>query len=327
MKIDLTKITPTKISTDIKGRSFLLYGPPKVGKTSLSAQFPKPIILAFEKGYEALDNAYVVDMTSWSDFKTVCRQLKNKQVRDMYDTVVLDTAQIAYDLAVQFVCSNNGVTALSDVPYGKAYKMVENEFGKSLREITQLGYGIVAIAHEKVKKADKDGNALQVAPDLEKRCLSIINKLVDVVGYITNEYDENEKNTRWVYTRETPAFLAGSRFTYLKPKIKLGYKELAGALEEAILKKKEIDGAELTDKVESREGEHRSFEEIRTNASKLWGALINRDPENYQLIMKKIEDIIGYQVKLSELQPAQIEAFELILQEMETIAESQGINV
>ena len=43
MAIDLQKLTPHKISRDLSGYITYIYGAPKIGKTTLGAQMPKPL--------------------------------------------------------------------------------------------------------------------------------------------------------------------------------------------------------------------------------------------------------------------------------------------
>ena len=71
--IDIFSIQPTQLCTDLSGRFVLLYGQPKSGKTSTAALWEKPLLCAFEKGYNALIGVKPVDLTSWADFKKVCR--------------------------------------------------------------------------------------------------------------------------------------------------------------------------------------------------------------------------------------------------------------
>jgi hypothetical protein len=49
-KIDILSLEPTTISRDLKNKYMLVYSLPKVGKTSFAAQFPRNLMLAFEKG-------------------------------------------------------------------------------------------------------------------------------------------------------------------------------------------------------------------------------------------------------------------------------------
>lgn len=48
--IDIFNIQPTQLCKDLRGRFVLLYGQAKSGKTSMSAMWPKPLLVAFEKG-------------------------------------------------------------------------------------------------------------------------------------------------------------------------------------------------------------------------------------------------------------------------------------
>ena len=107
--LDLTKIEPNKISRDLKGKFVLIYGEPKSGKTSFSSLFPKPILFAFERGYNALPGVKIADIDRWSDFKQYCGQLKKPEVQEMYETIIIDTAGIAADLCEKFILNQNNV--------------------------------------------------------------------------------------------------------------------------------------------------------------------------------------------------------------------------
>ena len=63
----------------------------KTGKTTLGSQMPSPLVLAFERGYNAIANIFAQDITSWSEMKQVVNQLKKKEVKERFKTVVIDT--------------------------------------------------------------------------------------------------------------------------------------------------------------------------------------------------------------------------------------------
>lgn len=65
--IDLLSIQPTVISKDLRGKYVMLYGKAKSGKTTAAAQFPKALLLAFEKGYNAIGGVMAQDITKWSE--------------------------------------------------------------------------------------------------------------------------------------------------------------------------------------------------------------------------------------------------------------------
>jgi hypothetical protein len=50
----------------------------------------------------------------------------------MYETIIVDTADIAYDYCTKYICDNTprsdgtiGVDSISDIPFGKGYGLVE----------------------------------------------------------------------------------------------------------------------------------------------------------------------------------------------------------
>lgn len=119
----------------------------KSGKTTAAASFPKSLLLAFEKGYNAIGGIVAQDITKWADVKLVLRQLEKPEVRERFDTIIFDTASIAWDYVESFVCSQNGVTKISDIAWGAGYAQCKKEFESTLRKITLLGYGVVLLAH------------------------------------------------------------------------------------------------------------------------------------------------------------------------------------
>ena len=316
--IDILSIEPTVISRDLKGKYLLLYGKPKTGKTTMASRFPKNLLIAFEKGYNAIDGIKAVDVNKWSEFRQVLRQLEKPEAREMYDTITIDTTTIAYEMCEQFVCSQNGVQSIRDIPWGQGWTLAKKEFESCLRKITMLGYGLVLISHiETRKEKTADDSEIEIlAPSMPKRCYEVVNQIVDIIGYIATEWDDDGNSHRWLYTRQTPTVMAGSRFPYLAPKIKLGYQELVDAINEAIDKQRDLDGATVVDKVEKKQEEELSFSEIRDEASKIWAKLVNENPANAEKILKKVEMIFGRKLKLSEITEDQKEPFFLVLLEM-----------
>ena len=320
--IDILSIEPTVISRDLKGKYLLLYGKPKTGKTTMASRFPKNLLIAFEKGYNAIDGIKAIDINKWSEFRQVLRQLEKPEAQEMYDTITIDTTTIAYEMCEQFVCSQNGVQSIRDIPWGQGWTLAKKEFESCLRKITMLGYGLVLISHiETRKEKTADDSEIEIlAPSMPKRCYEVVNQIVDIIGYIATEWDEDGNSHRWLYTRQTPTVMAGSRFPYLAPKIKLGYQELVDAINEAIDKQRDIDGATVVDKLEKKQEEELSFSEIREEASKIWAKLVNEDAANAEKILKKVEMIFGRKLKLSEITEDQKEPFFLVLLEMRDMA-------
>lgn len=284
--------------------------------------FPKAVLFAFEKGYNAIGNAYPYDINKWSDFKYALRDLEDPRAREKFSTVIIDTVSIAWELCEQNVCIQNGVQKISEIPWGAGYTLCKKEFETSLRKITQLGYGVVLIAHNTSRiEKDVDGNEKEIiSPDLPKRAAEICNGLVDIIGYIGNEF-VNGETKRFLYTRETPTLFAGSRFKYLAPKIPFGYNELVNAVSEAIQKSEELDGIQVVDQTPAiaQPEVKLDFATVRAQAAELWTTLVTKDEENSTTILKKVEIIMGHKMKLSEFTEEQVDLLQMVVDEMKAM--------
>lgn len=321
MAIDILNIQPTTISRDLKGKYICLFGNAKVGKTTFACNAPKNLLLAFEKGYNAISGAKAVDINKWSDLKTVLRQLEKKEAQEMYDTITIDTVGLMWQLCEDYICVANNVTALGDIAWGKGFSMCKREFENCLRKITKLGYGLIIIAHseKRIEKVDDDNSIEIYSPNIPKRAADIVNQLVDIIGYIGVEFDEKGESHRYLYTRATPTIMAGSRFPHLPAKIPFGYRELSESLSKAIEESGTEDGATIVDKDIQKVEDKRTFREVREEAEKVWTSLVKEDPQNAQKIMGLVEEIFGRQMKLSEINEKQVDLFKLLLDEMKAL--------
>ena len=316
--IDLMSLQPTVITRDLRNKYLLVYAQPKAGKTSFAAQVPNNLMLCFERGVNALSGVYAVDITKWSDVKAVIKQVeKSEELRNKFQTFTFDTIGIAYSLCEKYICAQQGVTSISEIPWGRGYAMVKTEFEETLRKISMMGLGIILIAHSARRvEVQSDNSELEFfSPDLDKRCYNIVNQLVDIIGYIDVVFNPDGTTTRWLYTRRTPTIMAGSRYQYMEPKIPFGYNELVNAIGDAI-DKAERDGAVVVDKNEAVFITERSFEEIASEAKIIWEKLVGKDPKYADTIMDIDEKIFGQKIKLSNISPSQKDLYELVVLEI-----------
>ena len=54
---------------------------------------PRPLIIAFERGYSAIPGVFAQDVNSWGEFKQVVRELKKPEVKERFKTIILDTVK------------------------------------------------------------------------------------------------------------------------------------------------------------------------------------------------------------------------------------------
>lgn len=314
MGIDLLNLKPSVISKDLREKYLLLAGAPKIGKTEFCSLAPDALILAFEMGTNARPGVLVQPIEKWTDFKLALRQLEKPEAKEKFATICIDTVGIAYDLCEKFICQQAGVQKIGDIPYGGGYSALSKEFETSLRKITMLGYGLIMTCHLK-ENTNSDGDVIGYKPDLNNRCLKIVNGLVDIIGVITQSWNEKGESERWIQTRATPTITAGSRFRYLEPKIRFGYQEFVDALARAI-EAEEQHGAVVVETTEKNTEEKVDFNSLRKEAQELWTELVGKDEENAVIILKKIEIIMGRKMKLSEFTEDQADLMALVVAEM-----------
>lgn len=301
----------------------------KSGKTTAACSFPDAVLLAFEKGYNAIGDAYPFDINKWSDYKMALRDLEDQRSKDRFKTVIIDTVSICWEMCEKFICQQNGVQKIGDIPWGAGYTACKKEFESSLRRITQLGYGVVLIAHSasRVEKTAEGSDVEIISPDLPKRANEICNGIVDIIGYIGNEWVNGERK-RWLYTRETPTLFAGSRFKYMPDKIPFGYDELVNAIADAIEMAEKRDGATVVDSIKTKTDESLNFNEVRARAQELWVKLVgtgeNANPDMASAILKRIEMTMGRRMKLSEFTEDQVDLLQLVVLDMEEMEKTQG---
>ena len=208
--------------------------------------------------------------------------------------------------------------------------MLKTEFSECWREITLLGFGILFIAHSKEKPTemrDEEGNAITaMCPDLPNNAYTIINGIVDIIGYLQVQMNPDGTSERYLYTRSTPTIFAGSRYQYLAPKIKFGYQELVDAIGDAIDKAVELDGAQVTDHTVIAQIKARPFNEIMNEAREVWTVFLDKaktdEEKDTQLnIMKDvIKRIFGNEAfKLSQAVPSQGDLIELFIDEIKQL--------
>ena len=328
--IDIFAVQPHQVSRDLRGYSVFLYGGWKTGKTTIAAKFPKALLLAFEKGYAAIPGVMALPINSWSDFKRVLRQLKEPQAQEMYETIIIDTADIAYDLCTKYICANNNADSVSDIPYGKGYGMIEKEFDEALRSIVQLNFGLVIISHDtdKVFTDESKQQYNKIVPTLDKRANNICARLCDIIGYSRSVEDTEGNLVTKLFMRGTPRYEAGSRFKYTPDVIDFTYQNLVNAIADAIDQQMAEEGQELfTDK---RENTHevapaKDFDTLMAEFNAFINNLVktasDEEMTNYwsPRIQQVTDRYLGKGNKVGNMNRDQVEALSLIIDDLKEI--------
>jgi hypothetical protein len=320
MGIDIFSIKPTEVSRDLSQKIILVYGEPKSGKTSNAVLFPKPLLVAFEKGYNALSGVLAQPVQKWTDFEVVLRQLKKPEAHEAFNTIIIDTADIAYSLAEKRIVEKNEVDTIGDVPYGGGYSQTKKLFDDALRSIPLMGYGLVIISHAEDKTfTDEAGKEYsRIVPTLPKRAREIVTGMADIIAFAKN-VDEDGKTVSKLFLRGTQRFEAGSRFKYTPEVIPFTYDALVKAIGDAIEKEGNDTGKITNEAINNYEDKVvYNYDEEKSKADDLIRKIVTIDKKYVSKITKIVASQLGEQ-KLKDTTEDQADVVALIAADLEEL--------
>lgn len=314
MAINLLNIQPHKVSRDLSGYITYLYAPGGAGKTTFGSQMPSPLLLAFERGYNALPGIMAQDIVSWSEVKQVLRELKKPEVKAAYRTIICDTVDIAASLCEKYVCNILDIESIGDGGWTKnGWAKVKKEWEETWRAVTMEGYAVLFISHSKDKTfTRKDGSTYnQIVPSCSTAYNEIIKNMSDLMAYIEVEAGER----RLVLRSPDESIDCKCRFKYIDATVPFGYQELVEALNRAIDKEAlETDGKFVTDEKLTNEASAISYDfdaEIATFKD-LVGQIMTKNQSNAVKITAITDKYLGKGKKASDATPQQVELIHLI---------------
>ena len=321
MAINLLGLTPNKVSRDLSGYITYIYGPGGAGKTTFGVQAPGALLLAFERGYNALPGVLAQDITTWGQMKEVLRELKKPEVKAAFKTIIVDTVDIASVLCEKYICSQLGIENIGDGGWStNGWAKVKREWEQTFRAITMDGYAVVFISHSKDKTfKPKNGNEYnQIVPSCSTAYNEIIKNMADIMGYI----DVNGNERKLVLRSPDGSIDCKCRFKHIAPVIDFSYQSLVNALNDAIDKEAAETGNKFVTNERAADAAtvEYDYEALMTEFSTIAGDLMNKNQTKYgPLITQIIDRILGRGKKISDTTPDQAEFVYLILQEVKEI--------
>lgn len=347
--INVLDLEPNKVPVSPEEYSTFIYGPPKIGKTTLAYDMygKRGLFIATEDRHKALPGAMVIRVTSWAEYLTVMHQLNQPKAREMYDAVIIDTAENLHAMLEKYVAAKwkeKSVGERDDL-WGKDWNDLKNMWRDGLQLISNNGYIPCFIAHatqntvqipasgvlesdlEGVtaeKKTVKDKNTKQETevfefvkyqPDLKDKVMGPINKMVDNILFVNTTVDiSTGQEQRVIYLRDTLQWQAGSTFTNIEPIIPLSAEAYREAVKKAI---GQIDKKQTTKKSKAKEvKEELDYEKIMSEV-KEYGAKFHKAGKIDQLNHIS-EQVFGVGSKMTEATESQVE---LLSQALELIKE------
>ena len=325
MAINLLGLQPHKVSRDLSGYITFIYGPPKVGKTTLATQMPGALLLAFERGYNAIPGIIAQDVNTWGEMKQIFRELKKPEVQEVYKTIIVDTVDIAADLCQKYICNQLGIDNMGDGGWGtNSWSKYKKEFEDVFRGLTMMGYAVVFISHSKTG-TDKDQTGKEFGytkPTTQSSALQIIENMADIYCFARMYLGADAEEKR-VLTLRSPAgsgISCGSRFKYIASEIPLNYDALTKAIGDAIDKEAKENGNKFV--TNEREAapviKEYDFDALMAQFETMVGDLMTKDQTYYApRITQVIEKYRGKGKKMSGVTRDQAELVYLVVTEIQ----------
>lgn len=226
MILPTTKTVPT---VSLSSFTTLVYGKPKIGKSTFAAGFPDAVFLDCEGGLQSLET-FRVSIFTWVDFVGACSELAKGE--HPFKTVIIDTVDQAFQRCREHVLGRLGIRHESDADIGKGWDLVTNEFARTLASLALLPYGLVLISHAQEKEfKTRTGKQIKQVPTLPGRTGRIVLGMADIVLYADHEVSEAVKGvqteTRVLRTKPTNYYDAGDRTGFLPESIPLDFQTFA----------------------------------------------------------------------------------------------------
>lgn len=203
-------------------KNFVLYGQPKIGKTTALSQLENCLIIDLEDGTDMVE-ALKIKAKNLVELAKIGKQIADAGKPYKYiaiDTVTQLEVWCEYEakklyqntpMGKNFDKDNKGLSVLS-LPNGAGYLYLRQAFKKWIDRLNTLADHVILVGHLKEAKIDKKGKEVNVKDlDLTGKLKNITCANADAIGYVFREDD-----TTMISFDSMGDIQAGSRCEHLK---------------------------------------------------------------------------------------------------------------
>lgn len=246
MAISLNNLTRGK---RLRAPKVVVYGGPKLGKSTFASKIPGAVFIPTEEGLDALDVTAFPLAAKYQDVLDSVNVLANDD--HDFKAVVLDSLDWTEALLWQHLCTAHNVKTIEQVGggYGKGYTEATRYWRELLEKLDILrnerGMVVVLIAHDEVKRMDPPDSEpySYAALKLHKQAAGVVEEWADALLYATeksfakkDDIGFNKKHVRMIGSQnrvlvcgKNPAYVTGNRYG-LPDEIPLDWNAFVAAL-------------------------------------------------------------------------------------------------
>ena len=206
-------------------KNMVIYGPPKIGKTSALASLDGCLILDLEDGSDMVD-ALKIKANNLNELSQIGQSILKEE--KPYKYIAVDTitqlelwceseAKVLYrntPMGKNFDRSEKGLSVLS-LPNGAGYLYLRMAYKKWLNRLNSLADHVILVGHLKDRVIEKKGKEVTAGDlDLTGKIRGITCANADAIGYIFREEDKT-----MISFDAGQDINAGSRCSHLKGQV------------------------------------------------------------------------------------------------------------
>lgn len=168
--------------------SMLIFGPPKIGKTTFGASAPGSLLIECEPNGARYVSGKVINVSSLDELRAVFKLLKTTP--DYCQTIVIDTLDRIAMWVEDEVCAELGLKNIMDAKKGAQHGAQWAEYSSrillQLEAWKVLKKNIIFLAH--TKKAEIDGDGLVINPKTISLYGQTANRVLSIVENVGHMY-------------------------------------------------------------------------------------------------------------------------------------------
>lgn len=204
-------------------KNLIMFGLPKVGKTTLLSMLPKCLIVDFEDGTDYVES-YAVKVSNYKQLFALAKELK--ETPGQFEFIAFDTTTALEDIALPYanklyrdtVMGKNfdeGENVLK-LPNGAGYQYLREAMQKMIGWFEKTIPNVILVGHVKDKSLNENGTELNVKDlDLTGKIGRILSAASDAICYI---YRDTETGNVMANFGDGSSVLCGSRISQLSGK-------------------------------------------------------------------------------------------------------------
>ena len=214
---------------DKKAPRILIYGTPKVGKSTFGSLAPNPVFIQTEDGLANIGAESFPLANSFAEVLGYIGELATEPHE--FKSVVVDSTDWLERLIHAQVAKENNVKKIDDIGYGKGYSMAIDLWKQYLDGLNYLrderDMMVIQIAHAHIKRFENPETDAydRYQIKMHEKAAAILMEYSDIILFanhsvaIKKEQEGFSKRTRavgsgdrYLFTDERPAFVAGNRY-------------------------------------------------------------------------------------------------------------------